>query len=122
MGLALAPPAALCETSQGQGRVKREASRMNVDSLRKALPQVKTPADVDKLMTQVRDGGGLDATERAELVKAADGFDDPTKQRMLTHLSALGQANAWVNVDAGSNKVTTIQGRYANLKLDVPGI
>ncbi|MFT3841426.1 MAG: hypothetical protein QM723_30830 [Myxococcaceae bacterium] len=95
---------------------------MNVDSLRKALPQIKTPADVDKLMVQVRDAGGLDPTEKAELVRAADGFDDATKQRLLTHLSSLGQTNAWVNIDAGSTRVTDIQGRYASLKLDIPGL
>ncbi len=101
---------------------------MNVDSIRNAITQAKSndgkvdPGELDKIMLQVRDGGGLDATEKAELVKFADGFDDATKQRLMSHLSKLGQTSAWVNIDAGASKVTSIEGRYANMKLDVPGL
>ena len=101
---------------------------MNVDSIRRAITQAQAndgkvdPGELDRIMLQVRDGGGLDPSERAELVKFADGFDDATKQRLMTHLSKLGQSSAWVNIDAGANRVTSITGRYANMKLDVPGL
>ena len=42
-------------------------------------------------MLEARDGGGIDAAERAELIAAADHFDDAGKQRLLTHLSVDGQ-------------------------------
>ena len=67
---------------------------MNIDKIRQALTTYKAndgkvdTAELDKLMLQVRDAGGLDPAERAELLKAADGFDDSTKQRLMRHLSA----------------------------------
>src|SRR3954467_9429362 len=100
---------------------------MNIDKIRQALTAYKAndgkvdTAELDKLMLQVRDAGGLDATERAELLKAADGFDDATKQRLMRHLSVMAQPNAYVNLQS-LGKVTGIEGRYANLKLDVPGL
>ena len=100
---------------------------MNIDKIRQALTAYKAndnkvdTAELDQLMLQVRDAGGLDATERAELMKAADGFDDGTKQRLMRHLSVMAQPNAYVNLQA-VGKVTSIQGRYANLKLEVPGL
>jgi pyrrolidone-carboxylate peptidase len=72
-------------------------------------------------MLAARDAGGLDAAERSELLKAADGFDDATKQRVLSHLAAMGQTNAWVNVEAGG-ALASIQGRYANFTVGVPGL
>lgn len=100
---------------------------MNIDKIRQALTAYKAndgkvdTAELDKLMLQVRDAGGLDAAERAELITASSGFDDPTKQRLLRHLSAMAQPNAYVNLQA-IGKVTSIEGRYANLKLEVPGL
>ncbi|MBS1152651.1 MAG: hypothetical protein H6Q89_4349, partial [Myxococcaceae bacterium] len=100
---------------------------MNIDKIRQALTAYKAndgkvdTQELDKLMLQVRDAGGLDATERAELIHASSGFDDPTRQRLLRHLSAMGQPNAYVNLQA-LGTVTNIEGRCANLKLDVPGL
>lgn len=100
---------------------------MNIDKIRQALTTYKAndgkvdTQELDKLMLQVRDAGGLDATERAELINAASGFDDPTKQRLMKHLSSMGQPNAYVNLQAVGT-VTNIEGRYANMKLDVPGL
>jgi pyrrolidone-carboxylate peptidase len=100
---------------------------MNIDKIRQALTAYKAndgkvdTQELDKLMLQARDAGGLDATERAELISASSGFDDPTKQRLMRHLSAMGQPNAYVNLQA-LGTVTNIEGRYANLKLDVPGL
>ncbi len=99
---------------------------MNVDGLRRALTTAAKDGkvdvgDVDRIMLKVRDGGGLSGVERAELLKAADGFDDGTKQRVLSHLAAMGQTNAWVNVEA-KGQLSSLEGRYANLTLDVPGL
>lgn len=100
---------------------------MNIDKIRQALTNYKAndgkvdTAELDKLMLQVRDAGGLSGPERAELLKAADGFDDGTKQRLMRHLSVMAQPNAYVNLQA-VGKVTNIEGRYANLKLEVPGL
>ena len=100
---------------------------MNIDKIRQALTSYKAndgkvdTQELDKLMLQARDAGGLDATERAEIINASSGFDDPTKQRLMKHLSAMGQPNAYVNLQA-LGTVTRIEGRYANLKLDVPGL
>ena len=100
---------------------------MNIDTIKQALTRYQAndgkvdTAELDTLMLQARDAGGLDPTERAELLKAADGFDDSTKQRLMRHLSVMGQPNAYVNLQALA-KVTNIEGRYANLKLEVPGL
>ena len=80
-----------------------------------------TPTEIDSLMVRVRDGGGLDDSERIALMKAADSFSDETKQRLLTHLSSMGQKKAWVNVET-TGKVASIEGRFANLTLTVPGL
>ncbi|MBE2250560.1 MAG: hypothetical protein IAE78_13575 [Myxococcus sp.] len=99
---------------------------MNVDGIRRALSTAAKDgkvdaADVDRIMLQARDGGGLSALERTALLEAADGFDDGTRQRLLSHLSAMGQTNAWVNLEA-KGQVASIDGRYANLTLTVPGL
>lgn len=100
---------------------------MNIDKIRQALTSYKAndgkvdTQELDRLMLQARDSGGLDATERTELISASSGFDDATKQRLMRHLSAMGQPNAYVNLQA-LGTVTNIEGRYANLKLDVPGL
>ncbi len=98
---------------------------MTVKGIRAALVQAKKDgkvdvAEVDKIVLKARSGWGLDTNERAELVKMADSFDDPAKQRLLSHLSAMGQKNAWVNVEAGG--LTSVQGRYANYSVGVPGL
>lgn len=98
---------------------------MTVKAIRAALTQAKRDgkvdaAEVDKILLKARSGSGLDAAERAELVKLADTFDDPAKQRLLKHLSAMGQANAWVNVQAGG--LASINGRYANYTVGVAGL
>ena len=69
-------------------------------------------------MLKARSAGGLDASERTELLHAADGFDDASKQRLLSHLSAMGQTNAWVNVES-SGRVVRVEGRYASLGVGV---
>lgn len=99
---------------------------MNVDGIRRALTTAAhdgkvDAADVDRIMLQARDGGGLSSLERSTLLKAADGFDDGTKQRLLSHLAAMGQTNAWVNIEA-KGQLATLDGRYANLTLTVPGL
>ena len=99
---------------------------MNVDGIRRALTTAARDgkvdaADVDRIMLQARDGGGLSSLERSTLLKAADGFDDGTKQRLLSHLAAMGQTNAWVNLEA-KGQLATLDGRYANLTLTVPGL
>lgn len=98
---------------------------MTVKGIRAALVQAKKDgkvdvAEVDTIILKARSGWGLDTTERAELVKMADSFDDPAKQRLLSHLSAMGQKNAWVNVEAGG--LTSVKGRYANYAVGVPGL
>ncbi len=98
---------------------------MTVKGIRAALVQAKKDgkvdvAEVDTIVLKARSGWGLDTTERAELVKMADSFDDPAKQRLLSHLSAMGQKNAWVNVEAGG--LTSVKGRYANYAVGVPGL
>ncbi|MCA2979782.1 MAG: hypothetical protein INH41_22475 [Myxococcaceae bacterium] len=99
---------------------------MDVTGVRRALTAAakdgKVDAvDIDRIMLGVRDGGGLSAAERTTLLQAADGFDDATKQRLLSHLSAMGQTNAWVNVEA-KGQLASLEGRYANLTLTVPGL
>lgn len=98
---------------------------MTVKGIRAALTQARTDgkvdvAEVDKIVLKARSGWGLDPSERAELVKMADSFDDPARQRLLSHLSAMGQKNAWVNVEAGG--LTSVKGRYANYSVGVPGL
>ena len=98
---------------------------MTVKGIRAALTQARKDgkvdvAEVDKIVLKARSGWGLDPSERAELVKMADTFDDPAKQRLLSHLSAMGQKNAWVNVEAGG--LTSVKGRYANYAVGVPGL
>jgi pyrrolidone-carboxylate peptidase len=99
---------------------------MSVDGIRKALVSARSDGkvslqEVDRIMLAARDAGGLDAGERAELLKTADTFDDAGKQRVLSHLSAMGQQSAWVNVEAAGS-LTTIAGRYATLSVGVPGL
>ena len=73
---------------------------MNIDKIRQALTAYRAndgkvdTQELDKLMLQARDAGGLDAAERAELITASSSFDDPTKQRLMRHLSAMAQPNA----------------------------
>lgn len=101
-------------------------ARMSVDGIRRALVQARQDGkvdsgEVDRIMLAARDAGGLDAAERTELLTAADGFDDATKQRVLSHLASMGQKNAWVNVEA-PGQLATVTGRYANLSVGVPGL
>ncbi len=98
---------------------------MTIKGIRAALTQARKDgkvdvAEVDKIVLKARSGWGLDPSERAELVKMADTFDDPAKQRLLSHLSAMGQKSAWVNVEAGG--LTSVKGRYANYAVGVPGL
>jgi pyrrolidone-carboxylate peptidase len=99
---------------------------MSIDGIRKGLAQAQVDGkvdvdEVDRLMVAVRDGGGLDAAERAELLRASNSFDDVSKQRVLMHLSAMGQKSAWVNVD-GEGHVASVQGRQATLSVGVRGL
>lgn len=98
---------------------------MTVKGIRAALTQARKDgkvdvAEVDQIALKARSGRGLDPSERAELVKMADRFDDPARQRLLSHLSAMGQKNAWVNVEAGG--LTSVKGRYAHYTVGVPGL
>jgi pyrrolidone-carboxylate peptidase len=99
---------------------------MSIDGIRRGLQAAKLDGkvdtnEVDNLLLSVRDGKGLDSAERVELLKAADGFDDASKQRVLKHISSIGQKNAWVNVTSTS-PVVAIEGRYAKMSLSVPGL
>jgi len=99
---------------------------MSVEGIRRALVQARQDGkvdtkEVDRIMLAARDGGGLDVTERTELLHAADSFDDATKQRVLSHLAAMGQKNAWVNVES-AGQLATVKGRYATLSVGVPGL
>lgn len=98
---------------------------MSVKSIRAAVTRAQrdgkvTEAEVDAIALKARSGKGLDAAERTELLKLADTFDDAGKQRLLRHLSAMTQQHAWVNVQAGA--VASVQGRYADLAVGVPGL
>lgn len=98
---------------------------MTVKGIRSALTQARqdgkvTEAEVDRIVLEARSGWGLSSAERTELLKAADSFDDPAKQRLLKHLSAMGQRRAWVNVQAGG--LAQVEGRYANYTVGVPGL
>lgn len=98
---------------------------MTIKGIRAAVSQARrdgtvTEAEVDRIAFKARSGTGLDAAERAELVKLADTFDDAGKQRLLRHLSAMGQQAAWVNVEAGG--LAAVQGRHANLSVGVAGL
>ncbi len=100
---------------------------MSLERIRQSLPQLMGPGGkvdtqkLDALMLEARDAGGLDEAERAELLAAADSFDDAAKQRLMKHLSVLGQRNAFVNVEARSS-LRDVQGRYGTLSTDVKGI
>lgn len=99
---------------------------MSVDGIKQALVRARVDgkvdaSEVDRIMIAARDGGGLDVKERTELLSAADGFDDATKQRVLSHLAAMGQTNAWVNVEA-AGQLANIKGRYATMSVGVPGL
>ena len=80
-----------------------------------------TPKEIDQLMLKVRDEGGLDNEERVALLKGSDAFDDETKQRLVSHIAAMGQKNGWVSVES-DGKLASIEGRYANMTLSVPGL
>src|SRR5688572_1254089 len=76
---------------------------------------------LDALMLKVRDAGGIDAQERAELILAMNSFDDAAKQRLLTHLSFVSQKAGFVNVEMRAPMRDT-RGRYATMGTDVKGI
>lgn len=100
---------------------------MSLEAIRARLPQLLgrdgkvDQKKLDALMLEARDHGGLDAAERAELVLAADSFDDASKQRLLSHLSTLGQKAAFVNVETRA-PLRDIEGRYGTLSTDVKGL
>ncbi len=99
---------------------------MSVTGIRKDLQLARRDgkvdtSEVDRIMLRARDKGGLDAAEKKEILAAADGFDDAAKQRVLSHLSAMDQKAAWVDVQ-GPGSVASIEGRYANLAVGVPGL
>src|SRR5438093_11013440 len=93
--------------------------RMNVDRLKQRVAGLTAPdgavdlKKLDALMVEVRDKGGLDPAERTALVLASSKFNDAGKQRLLTHLSALDQKSAWVNLESKRSSVREVQGRYA---------
>jgi pyrrolidone-carboxylate peptidase len=77
--------------------------------------------EIDRIMLQARDGGGLDAAERNALVEASKKFPEETKQRVLQHICAMVQKNAWVNVEV-AGQVASIEGRYATMTTGVQGL
>lgn len=100
---------------------------MSVERIRQSLPQLLgrdgrvDQKKLDALMLEARDAGGLDAAERAELLLAADSFDDAAKQRLLKHLAVIGQKNAFVNVETRA-PLRDVEGRYGTLSTDVKGL
>lgn len=99
---------------------------MSVAGLRRALQRARLDGavdvgELDRLLLEARDGRGLSAAERRVVLEACDGFDDAVKQRVLSHLAALGQRQAWVSVQA-AGAVVQVEGRYATLAVDVPGL
>ncbi|MBL8954970.1 MAG: hypothetical protein JNK82_29605 [Myxococcaceae bacterium] len=100
---------------------------MSVERIRQSLPQLRAPdgrvdaKKLDAMMLEARDGGGLDALERKELAAAVDSFDDAGKQRLLRHLSVLGQSSAFVNVET-RDRLREVDGRYGTLATDVKGL
>ena len=99
---------------------------MRASEIRQALTAAAasgrvTPNKIDELMLKARDEGGLDNEERVALLKGSDGFEDDTKQRLISHIAAMGQKNGWVSVES-DGKLASIEGRYANMTLSVPGL
>ena len=121
----IGPPRTFFVRDWERGGRSADTAPMTVKGIRAALTQARKDgkvdaAEVDQIVLKARSGWGLDASERAELVKMADTFGDPAKQRLLQHLSAMGQKNAWVNVEAGG--LASVKGRYANYTVGVPGL
>jgi pyrrolidone-carboxylate peptidase len=100
---------------------------MSVDRIRAGLAALPKPdGSIDQkkltqLLLDARDGGGIDAQERAELVLATSSFSDAAKQQVMSTLSAVDQKNAWVNLEAHTS-MRDVQGRFATLSTDIKGL
>jgi pyrrolidone-carboxylate peptidase len=100
---------------------------MSVDGIRaglRALPNPDGSIDLkklDQLLLDARDGGGIDAAERKELISASDSFSDDAKQLLMKTLSAVDQKNAFVNVETRA-PMRDVDGRFATLSTDIKGL
>ncbi len=100
---------------------------MSVDGIRRALEAARagngkvSKTDLDKVVIAARDGGKLDAAERAELLRQADSFDDTTKDHLNRLLVAAARPEAYTNIELGG-AVTSIDDRYAQVTTQVPGL
>ena len=102
---------------------------MSVDGIRRGLVLARgddgkvDAKEVDRILLEARDGGGVDAAERNALAGLfkADDFDDAAKERLGQHLSLTGQKAAHVSMQV-DGAVKDIQGRYADMKTNVPGL
>src|SRR5688572_7390300 len=99
---------------------------MSIDKIRQGLTTAKTndgkvdAKELDNVMLEARDEGGVNEAERAELMQHVDGFDNEVKQRLAKHLVATGQTAHVSTQLAGT--VTGIEGRYASMTTTVPGL
>lgn len=98
---------------------------MTVKAIRAALATARednevTTEEVDRIALEARSGWGMGNDERSTLLSISGSLKDEQKQRMLKHVAAMSQRNAWVNLEVG--QVTSIKGRYADCTLAVPGL
>jgi pyroglutamyl-peptidase len=98
---------------------------MSVRGIRKDIQQALAndgrvdAGELDRLALRARDGGKVDAAERAELT-ALRGNGAVDGARLAEHLDALA-ADAFVP-GAVRGKVSQVEGRYAQVATDVPGL
>jgi pyrrolidone-carboxylate peptidase len=100
---------------------------MSVDGIRSGLRALPNPdgsidlKKLDQLLVEARDGGGIDAAERAELISASSSFDETAQQRLLKTLSSVDQKNAWVNIETRA-PLRDVTGRVATLSTNIKGL
>ena len=98
---------------------------MTVRGIRKDIQQALAndgrvdAGELDRIALRARDGGKVDAAERAELSSLRDNAA-VDGARLSEHLEALS-ADAFVP-GAVRGKVTQVDGRYAQVATDVPGL
>ena len=98
---------------------------MSVRGIRKDIQQALSndgrvdAGELDRMALRARDGGKVDASERAELA-ALKGNGAVDGARLSEHLKALS-ADAFVP-GAVRGRVTQVEGRYAQVATDVPGL
>jgi len=98
---------------------------MSVRGIRKDIQQALSndgrvdAGELDRIALRARDGGKVDAAERAEL-SGLQGNGAVDGARLAEHLEALS-ADAFVP-GAVRGKVAQVEGRYAQVATDVPGL